>query len=102
MEMEMTSKNATVLLHHGSHTITAVEPEEAWRQKDKVPHPAEKHKSWLAELSKKGSNFMSVESEKSGSDSMSVESKTGCGFWRCFCRCFLCCLPCCRSTADVD
>ena len=84
--MERTSCNAMEVVHKDLHRITAFEQEVLWRQHNKDSVRALKCESWYANLSKKGSDFMSVEPE------------TGGGFW----RPFLHWLFCGRWMADVD
>ena len=72
MGMERTSDDSTGLVHKGLDQITAFEQEGVWRQHDQSSPRAQKCESWYVNLSKKGSDFMSVEPE------------TGGGFWRPF------------------
>ena len=72
MGMERTSDNATELVHKGLHRITTFEQERVWRQHDQSSPRAQECESWYVNLSKKGSDFMSVEPE------------TGGGFWGLF------------------
>ena len=86
MGMERTSDDSTGLVHKGLDKITAFEQEGVWRQHDQSSPRAQKCESWYVNLSKKGSDFMSVEPE------------TGGGFWRPFLHWLLCG----RWMADVN